>query len=57
MACALVARGHQVTMVCGSYGLGKTGLTTGVREKVRAAAVSTASTWSSSNCYLNRDGS
>lgn len=26
MACRLVARGHQVTMVCGSYGGGQTGL-------------------------------
>jgi glycosyltransferase involved in cell wall biosynthesis len=26
MACRLLARGHQVTMVCGSYGGGKTGL-------------------------------
>ncbi|MDP3846177.1 MAG: glycosyltransferase family 4 protein [Pseudomonas sp.] len=26
MACRLVARGHQVTMVCGSYGGGETGL-------------------------------
>lgn len=39
MARALLARGHQVTMVCGSYGLGATGLTGPYCNGVRRGTV------------------
>ena len=39
MARALVAAGHQVTMVCGSYGVGKTGLTMPFRRGRRQGRV------------------
>jgi hypothetical protein len=39
MARALVARGHQVTMVCGSYGVGKTGLTSAFLNGMRRGVV------------------
>lgn len=39
MARALLARGHQVTMVCGSYGLGATGLTEPYRDGMRRGTV------------------
>jgi len=39
MARALVARGHQVTMVCGSYGVGKTGLTSAFLKGMRRGVV------------------
>jgi len=39
MAQALLARGHQVTMVCGSYGLGATGLTGTYRNGLRRGVV------------------
>lgn len=39
MSQALLARGHQVTMVCGSYGLGATGLTGPYSHGVRRGMV------------------
>ncbi len=39
MACRLIARGHQVTMVCGSYGGGDTGLSAPFAKGLRCGTV------------------
>jgi glycosyltransferase involved in cell wall biosynthesis len=56
MARALVARGHQVTMVCGSYGVGKTGLTGEFSKGVRRGMVDGIEVIEFELRYTNRDG-
>ena len=55
MARALVARGHQVTMVCGSYGAGQTGLAGNFRRGVRRGAVDGIEVVEFELRYSNRD--
>ncbi len=56
MARALVARGHQVTMVCGSYGAGNTGLDTGFVDGLRRGPVDGIDVVEFELRYSNRDG-
>lgn len=56
MARALVARGHQVTMVCGSYGVGKTGLAGAFVDGVRRGSVDGIEVVEFELGYSNRDG-
>jgi len=55
MARALVARGHEVTMVCGSYGAGKTGLGAPFERGVRRGAVDGIEIVEFDLRYSNRD--
>lgn len=55
MARALVARGHVVTMVCGSYGPGKTGLDGEFRQGVRRGTVDGIEVVEFELRYSNRD--
>jgi glycosyltransferase involved in cell wall biosynthesis len=55
MARALVARGHQVTMVCGSYGVGKTGLAGPFASGVRRGTVDGIDIVEFELRYSNRD--
>jgi glycosyltransferase involved in cell wall biosynthesis len=56
MARALVDRGHQVTMVCGSYGVGRTGLEGEFRNGVRRGVVEGIDVVEFELRYSNRDG-
>lgn len=56
MARALVARGHSVTMVCGSYGGGDTGLEVPFRNGVRRGIVDGIEVVEYSLGYSNKDG-
>lgn len=55
MARALVARGHQVTMVCGSYGAGNTGLAGDFRDGMRRGQVEGIDVVEFELRYANRD--
>jgi glycosyltransferase involved in cell wall biosynthesis len=55
MARALVARGHQVTMVCGSYGAGNTGLGGPFERGVRRGTVDGIEVVEFDLRYSNRD--
>lgn len=52
----LVARGHQVTMVCGSYSAGKTGLTAPFKRGVRKGTVDGIAVIEFALPYSNRQG-
>jgi glycosyltransferase involved in cell wall biosynthesis len=56
MARALVAAGHDVTMVCGSYGIGRTGLTGPFRRGRRRGAVDGIEVVELQLEYSNRQG-
>lgn len=56
MARRLVARGHQVTMVCGSYGLGETGLSASFAKGVRRGNVDGIDIVEFDLAYSNADG-
>lgn len=56
MARALVAAGHQVTMVCGSYGVGKTGLTAPFQRSMRRGMVGGIEVVEFELQYSNRHG-
>ncbi|ACK53884.1 glycosyltransferase family 4 protein [Thauera aminoaromatica] len=56
MARRLVARGHQVTMVCGSYGLGETGLSAPFAKGVRRGNVDGIDIVEFDLAYSNADG-
>lgn len=56
MASALVAAGHQVTMVCGSYGAGKTGLEGAFLRGARRGTVHGIKVIEFELGYSNRDG-
>ena len=56
MARRLVARGHQVTMVCGSYGLGETGLSAPFVKGVRRGQVDGIDVVELDLAYSNADG-
>lgn len=56
MARRLVARGHQVTMVCGSYGGGKTGLTMPFVQGRRRGVVDGIEVIEFGLAYSNADG-
>ena len=56
MARRLVARGHQVTMVCGSYGLGETGLSAPFAKDVRRGNVDGIDIVEFDLAYSNADG-
>lgn len=56
MARRLVARGHQVTMVCGSYGGGETGLTAGFEKGRRSGSVDGIDIIEFDLMYSNSDG-
>jgi glycosyltransferase involved in cell wall biosynthesis len=56
MARALIAAGHSVTMVCGSYGAGKTGLTTPFFRGKRRGLVDGIDVLEYELGYSNRDG-
>ena len=56
MARKLVSQGHQVTMVCGSYGGGKTGLTQAFRFGKRVGQVDGIDVIEFDLAYSNRDG-
>lgn len=56
MARRLVARGHQVTMVCGSYGLGETGLSAAFAKGVRRGNVDGVDIVEFDLAYSNADG-
>jgi glycosyltransferase involved in cell wall biosynthesis len=55
MARALVAKGHQVVMVCGSYGAGKTGLSGDFRHGCRRGNVDGIDVVEFQLSYSNRD--
>jgi glycosyltransferase involved in cell wall biosynthesis len=55
MARALIARGHQVTIVCGSYGVGKTGLDNAFERGVRRGTVDGIDVIEFELRYSNRD--
>ena len=55
MARALVVRGHHVTMVCGSYGVGNTGLTSAFVNGVRRGVVDGIEVVEFELVYSNRD--
>lgn len=52
----LVARGHQVTMVCGSYSAGKTGLTSPFKQGMRKGMVDGIEVIEFALPYSNRQG-
>lgn len=56
MARRLVHHGHRVTMVCGSYGAGKTGLDGPFRRGVRRGVVDGINVVEFDLSYSNRDG-
>jgi glycosyltransferase involved in cell wall biosynthesis len=56
MARRLVSRGHHVTMVCGSYSAGKTGLTQPFRNGCRRGVVDGIEVIEYDLAYSNRDG-
>lgn len=56
MARRLVARGHQVTMVCGSYGGGETGLLSAFRKGCRRGTVDGIDIIEFDLAYSNSDG-
>lgn len=56
MARQLVAQGHQVTMVCGSYGGGKTGLSMPFSRGVRRGSVDGIEVVEFDLAYSNSDG-
>lgn len=56
MAQALLREGHQVTMVCGSYGLGQTGLTQPFTKGRREGDVAGIRVVEFDLSYSNRDG-
>ncbi|MFD1747263.1 glycosyltransferase family 4 protein [Rhizobium helianthi] len=56
MARRLVARGHQVTIVCGSYSAGKTGLTEPFSNGCRRGVVDGINVIEYDLAYSNRDG-
>lgn len=56
MAQRLIARGHQVTMVCGSYGAGETGLTQPFISGCRRGAVDGIDVIEFDLAYSNADG-
>lgn len=56
MACRLLARGHQVTMVCGSYGGGDTGLTAAFVRGRRRGIVEGIDIIEFDLAYSNNDG-
>ena len=56
MARRLVARGHRVTMVCGSYGGGETGLANEFRRGLRRGQVDGIDVVELDLAYANRDG-
>ncbi len=56
MAQALVREGHQVTMVCGSYGLGSTGIDTPFKNGSRTGVVDGIRVVEYELAYSNRDG-
>lgn len=56
MARALVAAGHQVTMVCGTYGIGKTGLAGPFENGRRRGLVDGIDVIEFELAYSNRDG-
>jgi len=56
MARKLVARGHQVTMVCGSYAGGNTGLTGPFLRGVRSGSVEGIDVIEFNLSYANKDG-
>lgn len=56
MAQALIRRGHNVTMVCGSYGLGQTGLNGPFKGKRRRGVVDGIEVIEYDLSYSNRDG-
>lgn len=56
MARRLVARGHQVTMVCGSYDGGETGITTPFNKGKRTGAVDGIDIIELDLAYSNNDG-
>ena len=56
MAKRLIARGHQVTMVCGSYGGGNTGLDQGFNKGVRRGVVDGIAIIEFDLAYSNKDG-
>jgi glycosyltransferase involved in cell wall biosynthesis len=56
MARRLLARGHQVTMVCGSYGGGKTGLAGDFQDGIRRGMVDGIDIIELDLAYSNHDG-
>lgn len=56
MARRLIARGHQVTMVCGSSGTGNTGLTSTFKNSVRRGVVDGIEVVELNLPYSNSDG-
>ena len=56
MARKLVSQGHQVTMVCGSYGGGKTGLTQAFKFGKRVGQVDGIDVIEFDLAYSNKDG-
>jgi glycosyltransferase involved in cell wall biosynthesis len=56
MARRLISRGHDVTMVCGSYGGGKTGLDHAFRKGVRKGVVDDIEVIEFNLGYSNKDG-
>lgn len=56
MARAMIRRGHHVTMVCGSYGLGQTGLEGPFRGGCRRGVVNDIEVIEYDLSYSNRDG-
>lgn len=56
MACRLLERGHQVTLVCGSYGAGQTGLVQPFVKGVRRGSVDGMDIIEFELPYSNRDG-
>ena len=56
MAGALIKAGHEVTMVCGSYGGGKTGLTNSFEKGLRSGVVDDINVIEFELPYSNHDG-